>query len=154
VDVAVTSVLTAGTRYIPVSSVEGISAGDVLVLSDGTQPNVQRVEVEKVVKPHSAVIATEPIYNAAANQRLRSVFFNKLSPSFVYRDSHGALVGHFTGWGQWPNPLSEYTFAVKRQGPAFVAEGRQLFRPFDHRTFHSFENPSPIRSGVDCGPPN
>jgi hypothetical protein len=154
IDVAVTTTLTAGTRYIPVASVSGIAAGDVLVISDGTQSKVQRIEVEKVNTTYSAVISTEPVYAVAASQRLRSVYLNKMSPSFVYRDANNDLVGHFTGWGQWPGTLSEYTFAVKRSGQTFVNEGKQLFRPFGPGNFYSFENPSPIRTGVDCGLPN
>lgn len=150
VSVAVTASLSLGTRYVPVSSTAGIVAGQLYLLGDDTSARQQRVEVAKIYSP-TVVILKEQTTVAGSGLVLRSVHFNKVDPSYYYREtpqSSGRFL--FTAWGSFANSTNEFVFEAEEGASGIEIRPPHRFLPFGPGNFLSYENPAAVKSNPSC----
>jgi hypothetical protein len=82
-----------------------------------------------------------------SNVQLAHIARNKVDPSYAYQCPDGSWRGVCTGYGHWPDQMTEYTFSVQApalSGPWTIAPGRVPFSPWNLATLLSAENPTPI----------
>ena len=150
VSVSVTASIALGTRYIPVSTTAGISPGHLYLLGDDSNARQQRVEVAKIYSP-TVVILKEQALVSGAGLMLRSVHFNKVDPSFFYREtpqSPGRFM--FTAWGSFANSINEFVFEAEEGASGIEIKPPHRFLPFGPGNFLSFENPAAVRANASC----
>lgn len=148
VSVPIPSSLSLGTRYLPVGSNHGILPASLYAISDNTSAKVQRVELQKVYA--NASITREPLHVGGAGLTLKSMHFNKVDPSFYYRDQNGVGRLLLTAWGAHENAANEYVIEAEETAIGFQIKGPHRFVPFGPGNLNSFENPTAIRSGLSC----
>lgn len=143
-----------GARWVELDSLTGVAPGAMFVLGTVDGNYGQRVVVEEVNASQNTVRLNDSITVPVAGLQMRSVPLTRISPSFYYRDENGVGRGLFNGFGQFENGVCEYVFPVVETETGFAVDLRQNppCRPFGPGNYRSYENVSPLRSGVKAGP--
>lgn len=150
----VQSVPELGRRWIALDSLTGVEPGRMFVLGTADGTLGQRTIVTAVNAGQKTALLGDSIRISSTGLELRSVARARISPSFFYRDSAGVGRGLFTGFGAFENGLCEFIFPVVETETGFDIDLQidPPAKPFDTGNFRSFENISPLRSGVAAGP--
>lgn len=88
-----------------------------------------------------------PLIGNYPSGEMAHVAASKIDPSFVERLPDGCWRGLWTGYGQYPGVLSEYTFEVRAAslaGPWSFADAGMAFQPWTSFGILSTENPAPL----------
>lgn len=143
-----------GARWVALDSLTGVEPGGMFVLGTTDGVRAQRVVVEEVNANQKTAKLGESIAVSGGGLQMRSVTLNRISPSFFYRDENGVGRGLFTSFGAFDNGLCEYIFPVVETESGFALDLRlnPPCRPYGPGNSRSFENVTPLRSGLKAGP--
>lgn len=118
------------------------------------QPHVLRATDGSAMEPvvpirqiGTVVYFDRPLMASYTNATLASVIKNKVDPSYIERQADGTYAGFFTGYGQYPGVLSEYTqrfLSPTALGPWTPAKDGFAFQPWSPASLLSTENPTAV----------
>lgn len=118
------------------------------------QPHVLRATDSSTTEPvvpirqiGTVVYFDRPLMASYTSATLASVIKSKVDPSYVERLADGTYAGFFTGYGQYPGVLSEYTqrfVSPTALGPWTPAKDGFAFQPWSPASLLSTENPTAI----------
>jgi hypothetical protein len=142
-----------GNRLVPVTSVAGYEVGHVYALHNDITNDVQRVTIAKIFPDTNVMLLHEQSTVEGPNQhvRLRSLHWNKVDPSYYYRDASGTGRALMTAWGVYSTGTNEFVFEAAENGAGpFDLAPSPRFMPIGPGNRLSFENPSAVRVGPLC----
>ncbi|OZI40941.1 hypothetical protein CEG14_04120 [Bordetella genomosp. 1] len=118
------------------------------------QPHVLRANDGSAMEPvipvkqvGTTVYFDRPLLAAYPSGTMASVLRNKVDPSYVVKEADGTYMAYFTGYGQFPGVLSEYTARFRSPaltGPWTAAKDGFGFQPWAPDSILSTENPAAV----------